>query len=299
MKWICLIAVVLLMALLAAAPVTATDMAITATPQLLIPTVTASAATNVTDTSGTLHGDITDLGASNVTCRGFEWGYATGNYTASWNQTGTFETGAFSHTITGLTPNAEVFWRAFAINSYGQGNSTELSFTTVTLPAPPTDFTVTEIGNTIVSITWTMGTNADTTIIRCSSGGYPRSITDGYLVYSGNGTSVTVDGLNLDISTYYYRAWSQNEYGYSTNYAQEYAGNPIGIPAIMFVIGLCGFALWKKDWLRVLLSICIIIWGVFAMPYEIKIAAPLVTLGTFLFIMGILRNFGRGEQTEW
>jgi len=64
--------------------------------------------------------------------------------------------------------------------------------------------------------------------------------------------------------------------------------NPVGIPEIIFVIALCGFALWKKDWLRVLLSICIIIWGAFTMSYDIKIAAPLIAIGTVLFIMGIL-----------
>jgi len=72
----------------------------------------------------------------------------------------------------------------------------------------------------------------------------------------------------------------------------------IGLPQILLVLAIMGFALWKKEWIRVLLSICLIIWGAFAMQYDIKIAAPLVSVGTVLFIMGILtlfRKFRGGE----
>ena len=65
-------------------------------------------------------------------------------------------------------------------------------------------------------------------------------------------------------------------------------GNPVGLPQVIFVLGLMGFALWKTHWIRVLLSICLIMWGAFAMPYDIKIAAPLVTMGALLSIIGIL-----------
>jgi len=65
-------------------------------------------------------------------------------------------------------------------------------------------------------------------------------------------------------------------------------GEGIGILDILFVLALMFFALWKTGWLRVILSICIIIWGVFAIPYDIKVAAPLLAIGTVLFIMGIL-----------
>jgi len=65
-------------------------------------------------------------------------------------------------------------------------------------------------------------------------------------------------------------------------------GNPVGLPQVIFVLGLMGFALWKTSWIRVLLSLCLIIWGIFAMPYDIKIAAPLVAIGAVLFVIGIL-----------
>jgi len=262
------------------------------------PLVTADDATNVAPNSATLNGEIIYRGSSNVTCRGFEWGYETGNYIASWNETGAFEEGAFSHNVSGLTGNVYVYWRAFAINTQGQGNSMELSFLTTALPGPPTDFVVIGVGDTMVGLSWAIGAKADIIVIRGSSNGYPSSVTDGYLVYSGNETSLTIDGLNLETSTYYYRAWSHNDYGYSAAYAEGYAGNPIGIPSIIFVVSMCGFALWKKGWIRILLSVCIIIWGTFAMQYDIKIAAPLLALGAILFIMSIMKHIETAREAQ-
>lgn len=65
-------------------------------------------------------------------------------------------------------------------------------------------------------------------------------------------------------------------------------GTSLGILDIVFVLALIGFALWKTKWIRVMLSIGVMVWGVFAMPYDIKVAAPLLAIGIVLFIMGIL-----------
>jgi len=65
-------------------------------------------------------------------------------------------------------------------------------------------------------------------------------------------------------------------------------GTSLGILDIVFVLALIGFALWKTRWIRVILSICVVIWGVFATPYDIKVAAPLLAIGIVLFIVGIL-----------
>jgi len=68
--------------------------------------------------------------------------------------------------------------------------------------------------------------------------------------------------------------------------------SPIGIAEIMFVLGLMALAFWKTSYLRVILAICIIIWGVWALPYDVKIAAPLVAIGSGLFIAGIIKVMG-------
>lgn len=284
--------------------VLATDVTITASPDYTgVPLVSASNATGVTTTSATLHSDITHVGGANATCRGFEWGTSTGNYTWSWNETGSFETGAFQHTVGNLTPNVHYFWRAFAINPSGRGNSTEQDFWTILLPSAPTNFTITQTGSNSINITWTMGVGANITVIRGGDLNYPSTVTDGYPVYSGNGTWVEVTGLNLRDAIYYYRAWSWNPSGYSVGYAQGSIGNisaltsllislvegPTGIVNMMFAVALMGFAFWKKSWIRILLSASLVIWGVFEMQYDIKIAAPFIAVGAFLFILGVMR----------
>ena len=71
--------------------------------------------------------------------------------------------------------------------------------------------------------------------------------------------------------------------------------NPLGIPQMLFIVAILFFALWKRSYIRLLLSICIIIWGVFAVPYDIKIGAPLVTIGTVLFFLALFKVW-RGRE---
>ena len=182
-------------------------------------------------------------------------------------------------------------------------------------PLAPTDFEIEQTALHSINITWTKGTAADITIVRCSTAGYPFSIFDGDAIYSGNGTYVAVDGLDFTAFTFYYRAWSQNDYGTSASYAQASIGvgteedeessitsllveGPMGITHVVFAGLLLIVACWKKSWIRVTLSACLIIWGVFAMPYDIKMAAPLVGIGTVLFIMGILALIGQYRQRQ-
>lgn len=178
-------------------------------------------------------------------------------------------------------------------------------------PLAPTDFEIEQTGASSINITWVKGTAANITIVRGSTNGYPFSIFDGDAVYSGNGTYVEVGGLGLSTYTYYYRAWSQNEYGTSTTYAQASIGaeaeagvdvsaltalvvslieGPTGIVNMMFAVAIMGFGFWKRSWIRVMLAVGLIIWGVFAMPYDIKVAAPFIGIGFILFILGIFQT---------
>lgn len=68
--------------------------------------------------------------------------------------------------------------------------------------------------------------------------------------------------------------------------------NPIELPEILFIVALVGFACWKTSWVRVILSVGIIIWGVFTLEYDVKFAAPLISVGAILFIAGIMKMGG-------
>jgi len=124
----------------------------------------------------------------------------------------------------------------------------------------------------------------------------------GNITYSGNFTGANVTD-----------PWGVNASGYTGGLTfgglfnsliggltMLFEGNPIGIPQMMLVITLCILAVWKRGWIRILLSICIIIWGIFAFQSDVKVAAPLVAIGSILFIEAILRQIqhAREEQAE-
>ena len=68
------------------------------------------------------------------------------------------------------------------------------------------------------------------------------------------------------------------------------------VGSIILSMALLFFALWKKGWIRIVLSVCIVIWGVFYIRYDIKIAAPLIVAGSMLFIEAILRQIQKSRE---
>jgi len=76
------------------------------------------------------------------------------------------------------------------------------------------------------------------------------------------------------------------------------AWTPLGIPQMIVILALLGFALWKQGWLRVVTSLCLVIWGAFALQYDIKVAAPLVGIGAVLFIMGTMNLITQYRERE-
>jgi len=72
--------------------------------------------------------------------------------------------------------------------------------------------------------------------------------------------------------------------------------NPIGIPEIILVVALLGFALWKKGWIRIILCLGITTWGIFFMPYDAKVAAPFLGVGVVLFILGVMAQIRSARE---
>jgi len=131
------------------------------------------------------------------------------------------------------------------------------------IPGAPTNFDATLISNYQADITWLMGMNATTTVIRAKIGGYPTDVNDGYLVYDSNG-QLTSDWFDLTMTgePLYYRAWSHNGLGYSAEYAQDYVeGGGVGmtnalilIPLLGLLAGLTIIGDWRRNWLVVILA---------------------------------------------
>jgi hypothetical protein len=106
------------------------------------PTVTTQSATNISTTSCTGNGNIIATGGANCTRRGFCYKVGTsGDPTTSDSvayDDGSFGTGAFTKSITGLKPNTSYRVRAYAVNSAGTSYGTTVNVTTLKAFKPRT-----------------------------------------------------------------------------------------------------------------------------------------------------------------
>ena len=94
------------------------------------PSVITAPVTNITQTTATGGGIVTEDGGSAVTARGICWS-TSHNPTVSGNHTSSGSgTGAFTVNMTGLTPNTTYYVRAYATNSVRTSYGEEVSFTT-------------------------------------------------------------------------------------------------------------------------------------------------------------------------
>ncbi|MFA6335083.1 MAG: hypothetical protein WCX48_05925 [Bacteroidales bacterium] len=100
-------------------------------PLKVIPTLSTTAATNITSTTATSGGTITNDGGAPVTSHGVCWStnqYPTIDSDKTSDASGV---GSFISSITGLTPGGIYYVRAYATNSVGTAYGNEISFTTV------------------------------------------------------------------------------------------------------------------------------------------------------------------------
>ena len=100
---------------------------------LLAPTVTTQAVTAITTTTATGNGNITVLGVPNPTQHGVVWSIALNPTTADSKTTdgAVSATGAFTSSITGLTPGTLYHVRAYATNAAGTAYGEDVTFTTL------------------------------------------------------------------------------------------------------------------------------------------------------------------------
>ena len=98
--------------------------------QETIPTVSTSGITNITQTTATSGGNVTNQGSSEVTERGVCWSIIQNPTIAESHTSDGTGTGNFVSNISGLNPGTVYFVRAFATNNAGTAYGEELTFTT-------------------------------------------------------------------------------------------------------------------------------------------------------------------------
>lgn len=97
-------------------------------------TVATGASSAVTATTATAAGTITVTGCSPVTAYGIEYSLNTGFVTGTQVAASNLSAGNFSANITGLTPNARYFYKAYVTTGAGTVYGAELSFINAPLP---------------------------------------------------------------------------------------------------------------------------------------------------------------------
>lgn len=190
-------------------------------------TVTTTAPADIAATSVTMAGEVTNDGGGTVSSRGYV--YSTTDTTPDKNEETTYTdgsgTGAFSQSITGLTPNTLYYMRAFATNQAGTSYGAVVSFTTLATTPLVTSGSVSNLSSTTATISGTVTSDGGSTVttrgICYNTTGTPTTADD--VVASGSGTgafSSNISSLTAD-TTYYWRAYATNAEG--TVYGTEYS----------------------------------------------------------------------------
>ena len=104
------------------------DFKVSGTLATVAPTVSTTTASSITTSSATSGGNVTSDGGAALTARGVAFGMSANPLTGTSDGT---DTGIFSSNLTGLLPNTQYFYRAFATNSVNTSYGAELSFYTL------------------------------------------------------------------------------------------------------------------------------------------------------------------------
>lgn len=97
-------------------------------PKPTLAVLTTANVSGITQTSATTGGNVTDDGNAEVTARGVCWGTSQNPTTGSNKTSDGTGTGNFTSSITGLTPGATYYVRAYATNSEGTSYGNEVTF---------------------------------------------------------------------------------------------------------------------------------------------------------------------------
>lgn len=191
----------------------------------VIPTVTTAAVSSITQTTAASGGNVTANGGAAVTARGVCWGTATGPTVAGSHTSDGTGDGAFTSSLTGLTPGTTYYVRAYATNSAGTAYGSEVSFPTspVLMPTVTTAAVSSVTHNSAVSGGNVTADGGGTITARgvCYGTSAAPTIAGSHTTDAGTtgAFTSTMSGL-AQATTYYVRAYATNSAG--TSYGSEF-----------------------------------------------------------------------------
>ena len=106
------------------------EVTFTTNKQIVLPSVTTAAITQITETSAVAGGNVTSDGGASVTERGVVYATTQNPTTADNKVAGSSGVGTFTCNLTDLQPNTTYYVRAYAINNKGTAYGEEVTFTT-------------------------------------------------------------------------------------------------------------------------------------------------------------------------
>jgi hypothetical protein len=184
------------------------------TPACPLPaTVTTSTPTNVTCTSATLGGNITDDGGATVTEKGIVYSTSTNPTTSDTKvQIGSGK-GSFSKSVSGFSASTTYYIRAYAISNAGVNYGEEKTFSTPVLATLNTA-TPTNLTKNSATLGGTVSIDGGATVtergIVYSTNSNPTTSDTKVVIGSGTGT-FSQNVMNLECETsYYVRAYAIN-----------------------------------------------------------------------------------------
>lgn len=106
------------------------EVSFTTNKQIVLPSVTNAAVTQITETSAVAGGNVTNDGNASVTKRGVVYSVYQNPTVSDSKVSSDSGVGQFTCNLTDLQPNTTYYVRAYAVNSQGTAYSKEVSFTT-------------------------------------------------------------------------------------------------------------------------------------------------------------------------
>lgn len=190
------------------------------TLQIYPPTLTTTEATEVTETTAVVGGNVTDDGGASVTERGVVYSSTSQNPTTSNSRvTSGSGVGAFVCNLTNLKSNTTYYARAYAKNTKGTSYGEQVTFTTKRIIVVPTVTTmeVTQITTTTAVAAGEVTDDGGADVIECgvvySTSENPT--TENSKVIGGSGMGMFTCNLTglQPLTTYYIRAYAINSKG--------------------------------------------------------------------------------------
>ncbi len=133
---------------------------------LPVQAVTTNPATSITDTSATLNGDLTSLGAATSDNVSFEWGTTT-SYGSETSAQPLSAVGTFNDNLTVLTANTTYHFRAKAVGD-GTTYGDDMTFTTSTIAPSVTTSAATNLATTSATLNGTLDSLGTATSVNVS-----------------------------------------------------------------------------------------------------------------------------------